>query len=235
MSNFNILAVLDGDAVADPLYPTPGEQPDSVEPVAQDGQCLPPITAGELVVREVLPGGNTKRLVRVHDIKAKVVVSQARVTVACSKYDKGGGWKPWTLAAIPVAVTANAVSKVRASRRRHGKMLVGHLRYQDLLSVGYKARSTALGHDQLRLGMKDPTARSFRGLALDITLPRQQSGSELAQRIAGLAATHRLNNSSDALSGSDRERLGKLQKPSPLQSVPKRFVSYLIDAALDSA
>ena len=224
--SFNILAVHEAGSDDNPLYPVPDEAADRVEREEQDGEGLPPFVTGELRVYEIPSGGTPKRVLRVEKVKAAVTVNRSRVTVACSKYEKGGGWTPWSLGAVPVALTANAVSKVRASRRRRGKMLVGHVRYPWLLSVGLRASSTSLGHDTLRLGTVDQTLGSFRGLTLDISLPRQCSGVELAQRIARLAADYRLSNEGQELDDAMRERLTKLKDAPLLQPMPRKFASY---------
>jgi len=224
---YNILGVRDGDAAEDALYPAPGQQADSVELRKDDGQPLPPLKVSELVVREIPPGGNPKRLLRLQDLTAAVRTTDWRITVACSKYDKGGGWSPWTLGAVPVALAANAVSKARASRRRQGKMLVGQVPYRSLVSVGYKPRSTPIGHDQLRLGTFDPTVKAFRGLLLDLSLPRGQSGADVARGIAAFAAGRRLD-SGERLDETIRKHLTKLRNPAPVQPVPKQFASYFL-------
>src|SRR4029077_16306029 len=129
-----------------------------------------------------------------------------------SAYDKGGGWRAWSPSAVPVALAANAVSKARASKRRQGKMLVGQVPYRSLISVGYKPRSMPVGRDQLRLGTFDTTQTGFRGLLLDLTLPREHSGAEVAQMIAAHAANRRLDWD-DELDEAGREHLTTLRTP----------------------
>lgn len=158
--------------------------------------------------------------------KASVVATESRIYLASSKYEKGGGWMPWSLGAIPVAVAANAVSKARAARRRRGKMLVGHVRYPWPLSVGFKARTMPAGHDTLRIMIADPTLQALRELILDATLSRQHSGSDVARRIAGLAASYRLSDEGPRLDDATREQLESLQSPRTLTPAPKQFASY---------
>jgi hypothetical protein len=225
--SFNLLAVRELGAADDPLYPTPGDQTDSVQLRADDGQVSPPLLVSELIVREIPPGDGPKRVLRLHDITAAVRTTETRLTVACSKYDKGGGWAPWTPSGIPLALAANAVSKARASKRRAGRMLVGQVPYKGLLSIGYKPRSTPLGRDQLRLGTMDPTVQTFRGLLLDLTLPRDHSGAEVARTIAGHVASRRLDGG-EALDDGLREHLSTLREPAPLPAQPKQFASYFL-------
>lgn len=225
--SFNLLAVREVGAGVDPLYPTPGSLPDSVEREPQDGEPSDGLRVDEMNLRVVPAGQLPQRLLRIKDMTAVVRTTDARITIACSKYDRGGGFRPWTLGAIPVAVAANAVSKARAKSRRQGRMLVGHIPYKWLLSVGYKPRTIPAGHDRLRLGTVDPTQTTFRGLILDLTLPRNQSGADLARRIVAHAAARRLD-SGEALVDGLRPHLETLREPSSLRAQPKAFTNYFL-------
>jgi hypothetical protein len=163
--SFNLLAIRELDAAPDPMYPTPGEQPDTVELTEADGQPSAPLKVSELNLWVMPPGRGPERLLRVKDMTAAVRTTDARITIACSKYEKGGGWAPWTAGAIPVALAANAVSKARAKSRRQGKMLVGHIPYKLLLSVGYKPSAIPAGHDRLRLGTVSPEGTQTEAVA----------------------------------------------------------------------
>jgi hypothetical protein len=242
--SYNILAVRGtGEPDDSRLYPVPGEAPDTVEPISEDQEPLRPLTATELVVSEIAAGGRRRQIIRVSKMRAKVIVTEARVVVACSKYEKGGGWTAFSLGAIPVTMAANTVSKVRAARRRQGKMLVGHVRYVQLASVGFKPPSGLKQRDTLRLGTFDHTAEDFRGLTLDITLAGgQQSASELAQLIAHWAVDHEMENGKEQMDGERRELLEAIRKSGPLVPQAKKFSSYFLsvvgtsglDAALEA-
>jgi len=226
MTSFDILAVRAGEAEDSPLYPFPGEQPDTVESDNDDGQPFPVMSAGELNVYELSGGSGPKRLIRARKLKAAVRVTESRVYVACSKYEKGGGWMPWTLGAVPVAVAANVVSRARAARRRRGKMLVGHIRYSWLLSVGFKARRIPAGHDTIQLIVSDPTVPGGRELSLEITLARQHSGGDVARQVASMAASYQLAGRASQLDDSSRELLRSLESPASLTPAPRQFVAY---------
>jgi hypothetical protein len=224
-STFHLLAARDVGAAEDRFYPAPGGQPDSVVRHPEDGQSMPPMVAKGLIVREIPPGGSPQRLAWFKDITAAIGITESRLTVACSKYLKGGGWVPWTPAAIPLALTANVLSKRKVAQRRQGKMLVGHIRYPLLVSVGIRSPTMSIGYEQLRLGTIDPTQQDFRGLILDISLPGNYSGAVVAQHIASHAARYRLG-SGEELTDVVREHLEQLRDPKPLQPVPKQFASY---------
>jgi len=231
--SFNLLAVREVGAAEDQLYPAPGEEADSVQLRGDDGHPSLPLAVSDITIREILPGASPKRVLRVRDISAKLRTTDWRIVLACSKYDKGGGWRSWSAAAIPVTLAANTVSKVRASRRRAGKMLVGQVPYSLLVSVGCKPRSTPLGHDVLRFGTVDPTLGTFRGLLLDVELPRQQSATEVARRITGLVAGRRLD-SGEVLDDGMRQQLSGLRQPGPLLAPPKEFTSYFLGNPSDA-
>lgn len=242
---YNILAVRETGAPDDSrFYPIPGEIPDTVEPLPEDQETLAPLTVTELVVTEIAPGGRRRQIIRVDKMKAKLIVTEYRVAIACSKYEKGGGWTAFSLGAIPITMTVNTVSKVRAKRRRRGKMLVGHVRHVQLASVGFKPPSGLRQRETLRLGTFDPTAEGFRGLTLDITLAGgQMAASDLAEELASWAAHYKLASEGDEMDGERRELLEALREPEPLVPQSKNFNSYFLtvvgasglDAALEAS
>jgi len=242
--SYNILAVLDASAADSPHYPTPAEVPDSVELVPEDREPLTPLTATELVVTEMSDKGRRQQVMRVSKMKAKVIITEYRVAIACSKYEKGGGWVAFGgIGALLIEAAANTASKVRAARRRRGKMLAGHVRYVQLVSVGFKPPSGIMKRDTLRLGTFDPTAEGFRVLTLDLTLAGGQSASYLAEQIACRAAHHELTYGKDEMDDERRELLEALREPEPLVAQPKKFSSYFLiatgasglDAALEAS
>ena len=82
-------------------------------------------------------------------------VTDSRVALACEMYDKGGGWVGFGAGGLLVAVTANAVSKARAASRSRGKVLVGHVRYPWLKSVGASTQSGFGTSEAIRLEYSD--------------------------------------------------------------------------------
>ena len=223
---FVILAVRDGEAPDDPLYPTPGEVADDVDVLPDDGNWLDPLKAVELNVSELRSDG-PKQLLRVNKMKAAVHISEHRVVVACSKYEKGGGIFVFGggVGSLLIEAAANGVSKVNAARRRRGKMLVGHVPYAQLMSVGFRPPSGVMQRDQLRLSMYDPTESNFRGLTLDMVLSgNSQSASFLAQQIACWAASAKLR---EGISDAERAVLQPLvEEPEPLVPQAKAFSAY---------
>jgi hypothetical protein len=222
---FNVLSVVDEDSPTSTLVPEPGDDPNTVELEPADGADVKVLPATTLTVREVAKGRPPQRVVRLHDIEVTVFVTDQRVAVACSKYDKGGGWVPLGgVGAVGVALAANAVSKARAANRRKGKMLVGHVRHGWLVSVGFTERTGLLSHEVLRLGLVDPTATA-RGLILDITLSKHVSAKEVARDTTKRAAAFHLAHSSE-MPEPQRQRITGLLEPPPLPAESRRFPSY---------
>jgi hypothetical protein len=78
---FTILTVRSGESGDSPLYPFPGEPENTVEPQEDDGAVLGPFRVTELVVHEIRAGGTPRRLVRLEDLKASLIVSDSRVAL----------------------------------------------------------------------------------------------------------------------------------------------------------
>lgn len=171
----------DGDGV---LYPLPTLDVNGILLDGDDGECAPLITATTVHLQERgQQGRKNATLLKAAEIKASINITDARVAIACTKYDKGGGW-----IGGPTALAANAVSKARAAVRRRGKSLVGHIRYPWLWSVGYIEKTGWLSDEQLRLVAIDKTGSEKRILLLDLTLPKSTSAEKVAREIVQRAA-----------------------------------------------
>jgi hypothetical protein len=222
---FNVLAVIGPDTPPDPLYPVPGDQPNTVETERGDGTNCTTVPATLIAVYGVQPGRN-RRLARLLNIKASIHITDQRVAVACSKFDKGGGFTPLGgLASGAIALTANTVSKARASSRRRGKMLVGHVRYPWLLCVGFKEKSGLLSQEVLRLGLVNPAPGESNALFVDLVIPKNLDSKEIARSIAQRAAAYQLADSEN-LVPEDRPRLESLVNAPPLSGVAGKVTCY---------
>lgn len=193
---FSVLAVRTGEEPTTELYPDPGDTPDSVELQPADGHVQAYSATGLTVVSLARP--KPQQLAQFSDITATVLVSDQRVAVACSKYDKGGGRSGFGLGGLAVAVTTNAVSKGLARRRRKGKTLLGHVRYDWLGQLEATDRTGMLGRNSLQLFLGDPTSDGL--LVLAITLGKRESASSIAADIAGRAALYKAAHVADQTS-----------------------------------
>ena len=92
-------------------------------------------------------------MLRVRKVRIDFFITDARLAVACSKYDKGGGW----VGGAAAMIVFNAVSKARAAIRSHGKMLAGQVRYPWLRWVASTPKTGFTSDERL-----DPALRRRR-------------------------------------------------------------------------
>jgi hypothetical protein len=162
------------------VFPVPGRDTDSVVIEPRDGSDIRRALCNEITILD----SNGKRLLRAADIRAQVLITDARLTVACSKFDKGGGW-----VGGPVAMIAlNAGSKLLAAHRRRGKMLVGQVRYPWVHAVYAQNKGGWAGSEKLRLIVK----ASGEFLRLDLTFPKDVDATAIGTEVVRRAARFRL-------------------------------------------
>ncbi|HXT87654.1 MAG TPA: hypothetical protein VN714_00185 [Trebonia sp.] len=185
------------------LLPVPGQDANTVLVEPRDGDDIIAIDVTGMLLEY---RGET--VIRVPNIRTKALVTDARLTVACSNYDKGGGWR-----GDPITMTVfNAVSKARAAVRSHGKMLVGHVRYPWLARVGSTPKSGIGTEERLVLDVYETGDVPTR---LILGLSTQSDAAELAALVARRAAAYRLACEED-LDSDERRSLQRLRAASPL-------------------
>jgi hypothetical protein len=192
---FRVVGVPDGSLPEDAselslMVPVPGSAINSVILEKRDGASVREVTALGVSFHEGGPRSHLgHQTVKVRRSKVAVVVIDARLAIACSKYDKGdySGNSDLPLA---LDLAGFAVDSVRARFRSRRKVLVGQVRYPWLRQVGSSIRNPALKtHDRLVLVTADPEGGVN---TVDIALPDEVSGPELAAEIARRAAHFRL-------------------------------------------
>ena len=223
--SFNVLTIRSGlDTADDALYPALSDVsvPDVIALDRRDGQQVTRVVATAVRVLEARAGG-LKQLVSLREVKIDVFVTDSRVALACEKYDKGGGWVGFGAGGLLVAVTANAVSKARAASRSRGKVLVGHVRYPWLKSVGASAKSGFGTSEAIRLEYSDKLPGGPVTKLVELTLPKNIDATLLAQEIARRAANYRLANYPN-VTAEERAKFTSLSAAPPRpQPVPKKF------------
>ncbi|HEV7493339.1 hypothetical protein [Baekduia sp.] len=198
--------VLEGTFDAEDGYflPVPGLETDTVLLEPRDGADVRRLHCNEIVVKA---GEANKRILRAADIRAQVLLTDARLTIACTKYDKGGGW-----VGGPVAMIAlNAGSKLLAANRRRGKMLVGQIRYPWIHAVYAQNKSGWSGSELLRVIVK------ARGqlLRLELTFPKDVDATAIATELIRRTAQFRLAHEPDR-EDAEIKRLHELASVPPL-------------------
>lgn len=191
----SLIGVVTANDDDDRILPTLSAPGDSfpIEFTELDGTDIMYFTASTLDLRRQHKDGThqTERILDEHEIVG--AVTDARVVFACEKYDKGGGWIGVGAAGFTFALAANAVSKVRAARRRQGTVLVGQVRYPWLAFVG-TIPSSWWGKSQLALAAYTSKAEGGGGQTLTLHSPVSESVDvhELAAEIARRASAWRL-------------------------------------------
>lgn len=112
MSEYNFFAVVDASHDDDALYPTlsaPGSA-FPVEITPEDGKVSYFQVSTVFVQEEKAKGGLKHALRFPDDIAWEGFISDTRVVVYCTNYDKGGGWRGFGLGAV-VAVAASPSGK----------------------------------------------------------------------------------------------------------------------------
>jgi hypothetical protein len=224
--SFAMLAIRTADEEDGRLHPIPGEEKGSVRMEQWDGQPLR-LAASSITVQE-LRSGKWRTLQQVRDVKLDVLVTDSRLLVSCGKFDKGGGWVGFGGGGVLFALAANGVSKARAAHRRHGKLLVGQVRYPWLRCVGYKPKAGWGSNEELRLGVVTKSGEGERQeLFLDLALPKNVDSAAVARAVVMRAAAYRLAYTEVA--DEDRPKLVELSEGPALASPePKKFALYHI-------
>ena len=186
------------------ILPIPATEKNTILMEDRDGNSVQRLTASAVVFQV---GGRT--VMKDRKIKIDLFVTDARFALACSKYDKGGGWmgSPGTM------VAANAISKARAAMRSRGKMLVGQVRYPWIQKVGCSPKTGWASEEQL---IFHETAKGGAAV-LTLTLPKDVDSTLAAAEIIRRVARYRLTN--EELDASTREQLERLAEAEPSDAI----------------
>jgi hypothetical protein len=208
------------------IFPVPSTEPDSVVLELRDG-TISSRALCSLIEVDLLDSSlkRQKTLLKAPDISAQVQLTEARLTLACTKYQKGGGWYGDPLSMIVL----NAGSKIRASVQRRGKMLVGQVRYPWVRAVYAQNKDGWRRAPVLRVIMNVPGDQAMR---LDLTFPKHFQATSIATDLIRLAARYRLTHEFD-LGDDERSKLEELAEIPPLVYQPgtgnmvgRRFPTY---------
>jgi hypothetical protein len=208
-------ATSEPDTDADGLmYPVALDKPNAVALESADGGDPYAITCTNFAMHTP---GSVGPTMRIKDIRAAVLITETRLIFACSKYEKGGGWSGIGVGAL-LTIPANLGSKALAAHRRHGKMMVGHVRYPWINGVFAKNKIGWKAHKALSLTIKS----GGQLWQLDFTLPHDADSPAVARLLVRHAAEFRLahevrGESEDVV--SKREKLLELAEQPVLRPV----------------
>ena len=194
------------------LLPVPAGETNSILLEERDGSNIQRLTASRV---ELSVGDKT--VFKAADVEIETFITDARVAFACSKYDKGGGWRGGS-----TALVLNVGSKVLAARRRRGKMLVGQVRFPWIANVGSTTKTGWRSEETLHFDTRFTEDELCR---LTLQLPKNAGASRAAAEIARRAATYRLAVE-DGLGDDERAALEELTRSEPLTSSVKNEISF---------
>jgi hypothetical protein len=190
------------------LLPVPGTGKNELRLEPRDGRQV--VTVEVSGVR--IESGSTNVLL-LPDVSARALITDARLTFACSSYDTGGGWR-----GDPTSMLIfNAVSKTRAYARSRGTMLVGQVRYPWVARVGSTAKAGRGSQERLCIDTEEAPGTPWRmTLALGDTVDAAGLAAEIARR----AAAYRL--SCEELDPEERRSLERLADVGPIPASAAR-------------
>jgi hypothetical protein len=182
----NVVDIPEPGSVADPfqlglLLPVPGPDTNTIMLEQRDGPNVVRLTAVAIAFNvEGRAAFNDKKVL------IDVLVTDARVAVACSKYDKGDSWLFFGGSALDIFNDAlfNSVSTARAHIRSRGKMLVGQIRYPWIQRIGGSSEEGKL--------VFETSAGRGGQMRLTLVLSKGPGGLDVATEIARRAASYRL-------------------------------------------
>lgn len=162
------------------LLPIPGAAKNTVLFEPRDGEEIQALTAKAVTFKI-----GDRTALRVRKVRIDLFLTDARFVLACSRYDKGGGW----VGGATAMVVFNTVSKARAALRSRGKMLAGQVRYPWLRWVASAPKTGFSSEEALALQC---AAEDGTTMTLNLHLPKNIEASLVAAEIAERAARYRL-------------------------------------------
>lgn len=214
MAGYNILVVraFDQEYAENRLYPQLSEvEGEIVAAEPGDGSNMLSFSGSYAVVYD-LRGRIRTKLAETHG-PTFGFVSDCRVAVSCEKFTKGSTWVGGGAGAV-VAAGAMAVSAAKARRRRQGKIMVGHLRYEWITRVG-ASPGKHLSLEYVSNGVPKAMEMQVNG---GISVAMAQ---DIARRVAAL----RLEQNPD-LPAEQRAALEELRAAEPLQPTVRKWDYY---------
>jgi hypothetical protein len=200
------------DVATGSLYvPVPGVEKNTIVLEPRDGDNITKLSAKSVKLERA-----GKQVLRSSDISIDVYITDARLAIACTKYDKGSTW----YGGVGVMVVGNAITKSMAAVRRRGKMLVGQARYPWIQRVGSTSRIGTGTEERLIIDAPHRDGSMFR---LTLQLPRNIDAAKVASGIANRAAAFRLA-CDPAVNDEMRMQLEALATAGPLPPSPKKNI-----------
>lgn len=187
--SFNVLFVRSGEDEDPRLYPIMTDRGGLALEAADGAQQIVPVKG--LLLSEVDRRGNDHRVLLLREIKAELVITDARVVLACKNWDQLP--RHWGVGlGATVALVDETVERAKAAWRRRGKLLLGHVRYPWLLYVGFAPKRRWDLSPSMRIGMIERAGESAvaRNLRIDLSIGRRSDAGAIARQIAQRSARY---------------------------------------------
>lgn len=187
---FNIFTIRTAEDSDGRLYPVLGAAGANypMETEELDG-TIERLTVSGFAVFDVT-SGEKKSVILLKGVPAEIFITDARLVIACEKWNQGG--RSWGIGlGATTAFIDNTVKKIKEARERRGQLLLGQIRYLWLSHVGYNPTRNAARNPELELGVSHRVQadNSIRRLSLVLT-PKHVELASLAQSIVQRASKH---------------------------------------------
>jgi hypothetical protein len=188
---WNVFAILEPGEESNGLYPSISDQL-SVTHEILDGQIPSKIDVGILEAERQGATGLTK-VASVADVKVEIYPTASRLIIYCLKWTKGGFVGSTGGIGLAVALTTAVVSSAHSARKRKDKVLAGHIRWEWVSAIGWRARSF-WQRNEVVIRFVDATdgkpttchlVLAFRPGANSQALAREMTDKVIAYRYAG--------------------------------------------------
>lgn len=155
-----------------------------------DGRLGTPMNVKDVVVmNQHEEGSDYVKVVDAADAKFDFYITNSRAILLCKKYDKGSVWFGIGGLGAAAALVGTAVSKISAAVRSKGTVLLGHIRYEWLMGVGYKRKTGWLDGDYVYLYYLDFTDTAW---CFYLPFPKGTDTANIANKILQQACKYRL-------------------------------------------
>jgi hypothetical protein len=114
------------------------------------------------------------------------------------------------------------------AQTRWRRALVGHIRYEWLVAVGFLEQRPLEQGGYLRLAFFDPLPGAQELLVADLGLTPAESSRELAREVARRAARHRISKEEAFLSHAEAKALHQLADPTTPEPEPDPVPYYFL-------
>ena len=185
---WNLMTVRSAEDTDGRMYPLIGSGDSVAELEPADGN-VKLFKGGGLVLCESIEQGGATEIAFLKDVPVQIMVTDSRVVLSADKWNKGSRYWGVGLGATSALIDNIALS-IREARQRRGSLLMGHIRYNWMHTVGcQRQKNWGLG-ELLRLVCVDGYSSKRRLLIMSVALAKSESSASVADLIAARTAAY---------------------------------------------